>query len=158
MNKKLNVYFATMMGTAEGLASSLVEAATDQGLNVELCDFSEESVETLKEVEYAVFIASTWGDGDPPEDCEDLWEKLQNTTEDFSNMKYSVFGLGDTSYSEFNAFARLLDQRLFELDATRILPRVEADVDYEDDFEEWQLKLLEFVKSVFNAREVAATN
>ena len=46
-------------------------------------------------------------------------------------------GLGDRSYEIFNGFARDLDNTLTELGAKRIGERIEADLDYDDDFDNW---------------------
>ena len=52
-------------------------------------------------------------------------------------------GLGDTSYEMFNEFARQLDAQLERLGAEKISDRVEADVDYEEDFDNWITKVAE---------------
>jgi sulfite reductase (NADPH) flavoprotein alpha-component len=56
-------------------------------------------------------------------------------------LRYAIFGLGDRGYPEFNAFARQLDQQLASLGAVALAPRVEADVDYEDLYAEWESQL-----------------
>ena len=42
---------------------------------------------------------------------------------------YTVFGLGNKTYEQFNAMARLVDSRLLELGATRVYEEGEGDDD-----------------------------
>jgi len=139
----LHVYYATMTGNAEDLASRLSDRAGRRGMARRVIDLSEVSPERLLEDAFAVFIVSTWGDGEPPDDAEDFWEALRGARLALSRMNYAVFGLGDSGYDDFNAFGRMLDERLADLGASRLLRRVEADVDFEDDFERWSERVLE---------------
>jgi flavodoxin I len=151
MKNELTIYYATMMGTGSELADDLFAMAGAKSLNVRLRDLSETTPEELKETGHAAFIASTWGDGEPPEDVEDFWELLETTNVDLSGLNYAVFGLGDRSYPKFNAFARMLDTRLVELGACTLFSRVEADIDFEDDFEAWKPQFLNLIKERFTA-------
>jgi sulfite reductase (NADPH) flavoprotein alpha-component len=54
-----------------------------------------------------------------------------------SHLQYGVIGLGDSSYEFFCQTAKEWDRVLEEKGATRIAERVDCDVDYEDDAEEW---------------------
>jgi sulfite reductase (NADPH) flavoprotein alpha-component len=53
------------------------------------------------------------------------------------NTRFSVLGLGDTSYEEFCKMGKDFDARLETLGAKRIYDRVDCDVDYDDDFAKW---------------------
>ena len=138
----MKVYYATMTGNAESLASALAKKAGKQGLEADLVNLDEVSTEDLAAVERAVFVVSTWGEGEPPDDAEPFWEDLQASSVSLSAMQYAVFGLGDTGYTEFNGFAKLLDGRLRELGAKAVLERVDADIDYDDDYDAWEEKVL----------------
>ena len=56
-------------------------------------------------------------------------------------------GLGDSSYAFFNGFARDLDNELGKLGAIRLVDRVEADLDFENDFEEFIEKMTDVFKN-----------
>ncbi len=91
----------------------------------------------LTKIERAIFIVSTWGEGDPPLDAEDFYNELQEFDQNLYNLRYGIMGLGDRSYSIFNGFAKDLDNSLGKLGATRLGERVEADLDYEDEFQDF---------------------
>jgi sulfite reductase (NADPH) flavoprotein alpha-component len=143
----LKICFATMTGNAEALAEETQERANDAGIANELINLMDASADSLTEMSLAVFIVSTWGDGDPPDDAEDFWQSLEANTVDVSGLTYAVLGLGDKDYPEFNGFARKLDNRLTELGATRLCERFEADLDFDDTFAAWSDKVFGLLES-----------
>ena len=60
-------------------------------------------------------------------------------------LKFAVFGLGDSSYTKFNAVARRLHARLNQLGATELLPRGLGDDQSENgyltDLDPWLVSL-----------------
>ena len=68
-----------------------------------------------------VFVASTTGDGEVPETMFSFWRFLLRRSLPvgiLGAMRFTVFGLGDSSYPKFNAVARRLEVRLKQLGAT----------------------------------------
>jgi len=90
---------------------------------------------------------STWGEGDPPETAVDFYEAFMGSdAPKLENTRYSVLGLGDTSYEHFCKMGKDFDSRLEKLGGQRIYDRVDCDVDFDDAFATWQagaLKALE---------------
>ncbi|KAK1614020.1 hypothetical protein QYE76_019537 [Lolium multiflorum] len=75
---------------------------------------------------YAVFVVSTMGQGDPPDPMKDFWKYLRRKhlgAQWLERLHYAVFGLGDSSYAKYNFPAIMLDQRLFDLGADRIIQK-----------------------------------
>ena len=134
----LNVCFATMTGNAESLANRVHDRATANGLPSVLVNLAGTRPDELSGWTRAVFVVSTWGDGEPPADACDFWYDLEKARLDLSGLRYAVFGLGDRDYQNYNAFARVLDERLSALGAKRILDRAEADLDFEDAYLAWE--------------------
>lgn len=134
----LALYYATETGNSESLARRAYEQAQNRGLAARLHNLSEVKPGDLAETEFALFIVSTWGDGEPPTDATDFHDELMaDDAPGLPALRYAVLGLGDSSYTEFNAFARKLDTRLAELGAQRLMERIEADLQFEETYEEW---------------------
>mmetsp|Transcript_2964 Transcript_2964/g.441 ORF Transcript_2964/g.441 Transcript_2964/m.441 type:complete len:92 (+) Transcript_2964:424-699(+) len=87
-------------------------------------------------------IVSTCGSGELPQNCKYFTKELLESKDlDLSNTKFAVFGLGDSSYEEFNESALILDKRFTELGAQKILAMGEGndkdDEKYETAWYEW---------------------
>ena len=141
MKPILALYYATVTGNAESLAQRAEVRANLEGWLPQLRNLSEVKPADLGADRFALFIVSTWGDGEPPADACDFWSDLTRLTPDLSGMRYAVLGLGDRDYSEFNAFARQLDERLAALGAKRAHERIEADVQFDDTYAEWESRV-----------------
>ncbi|TAQ87326.1 hypothetical protein B7494_g4351 [Chlorociboria aeruginascens] len=77
-----------------------------------------------------VFVISTTGQGEFPRNARAFWKSLLRKRlppECLSHVHFAVFGLGDSSYPQFNWSARKLHRRLEQLGAKEIYPRGEAD-------------------------------
>lgn len=141
MKPLLALYYATVTGNAESLAQRAETRAHREGWLPQLRNLSEVHPADLAADRFALFIVSTWGDGEPPADACDFWSDLARLTPDLSGLRYAVLGLGDRDYPEFNAFARHLDERLAALGAQRLQARVEADVQFDDTYAAWETRV-----------------
>lgn len=143
MKNTLAIYYATMTGNAEELARDAETCIRRTRWLPLLHNLSEASPQSIQETSHAVFIVSTWGDGEPPEDAVDFFDELEAFNGRLDCLNYAILGLGDSSYPDFNAFARNLDQRLKELGANRFCERIEADFDFDDSYSLWMSYVLE---------------
>jgi hypothetical protein len=78
-----------------------------------------------------VFVVSTTGDGDPPDSAQKFWRRLKKKTlakTYLQHLKYALLGLGDSNYTNFCNFSKMLNKRLLELGATAFY-----DTGYADD-------------------------
>ena len=152
----MNIHFATMTGNAEALADQGARQLTAAGIAAESKNLSKSTAADLAAEELALYVVSTWGDGDAPDDAMDLWTALEAAdAPSMQGLRYAVFGLGDSSYPEFNAFARKLDERLGALGGRRLEDRFEADLDYQDDFEAW-INRMQKILHVLKQSQLAA--
>ncbi|MGI4829560.1 MAG: diflavin oxidoreductase [Janthinobacterium lividum] len=139
---KFAVYFASQTGTAERLAKKMVKELKAQGHTAELASIEKLTPATLALQENALFFASTYGEGDPPDNVKGFRDQLfSEDAPELKTMRYSVFCLGDTHYEHFCKFGIDLDERLQVLGATRFISRAESDVDVEEPFEKWKTDL-----------------
>lgn len=148
----ITILYATESGNSEDLAKRTQEKIEELGAAATVCNVSDYSVENLAQEVYIVFIASTWGDGDPPEEAIDFDEALDTVVSekslDLSNTSFCVLALGDTDYELFCHFGKKLDQSLESLGAKRLIDRVDLDVDFEEKYEEWIDNLVDCIKKI----------
>lgn len=147
MKTTLALYYGTVTGNAESLAQRAETRANADGWLPRLQNMSELKPSDLGEDRLALFIVSTWGDGEPPADVSDFWYDLEKAAVDLSGLRYAVLGLGDRDYPDFNAFARKLDERLTALGAQRVHDRIEADLQFEDTYVEWESRVFPLLEA-----------
>ncbi|SQK77461.1 flavodoxin domain-containing protein [Tatumella ptyseos] len=115
-------------GNAESLAARCVGQLTDAGIPAEASCMAGTEVSQLVAAEYVLLVASTFGDGDPPDNGSAFWQVLASESAPrLESLHFSVLALGDSSYDQFCGFGRSLDERLSALGATRLLPHAECD-------------------------------
>jgi sulfite reductase (NADPH) flavoprotein alpha-component len=83
-------------------------------------------------------IASTWGEGDPPQRAIDFYAALMaDDAPRFDAVRYAVLALGDRAYAKFCETGRVFDDRFAALGASRVAERIECDLDYENQAAGW---------------------
>ncbi len=153
---QLTVLYGTESGNAESLADQTVKAAGKYGFKAKAVNMADLKVAKLKELENLLVIVSTWGEGDPPETAVDFYESfMSEKAPKLEKTRYSVLGLGDTSYEHFCKMGKDFDARLEALGAKRVHDRVDCDVDFDDDFAAWHVAALKALEEL--AAPAAAT-
>ncbi len=143
MSKNLVIYYGTMTGNSEMLAHRAQDAATAAGRHVQVANLADTTpADLVAGPQTALFVVSTWGDGEPPPDAENFFAALTAGATDLSRLRFAVFGLGDSAYDQFNVFAKQLESRLLELGAQAFLPHEEADCDFEKAYVAWEPNFL----------------
>ena len=139
---KIAVLYATQTGTAEGLARKIVKELKAKGHVVSLASLEGYTPAALAEERYAILVASTYGEGDPPDCAQPFYQQLCiERFPRFQDLSYSVLAIGDSHYESFCKFGADLDAKLAALGALRIAPRVDCDVDLEEAFAQWKQSL-----------------
>jgi len=125
-------------GNGESIARALAEQASQQGINVDLEDLAKLRVRQLSKRKHLLVICSTHGDGDPPEPVVPFYEALMaDNAPRLEGLQFSVLALGDSSYEHFCVTGQQLDERLEALGGTRLHPRQECDVDFDEPAARW---------------------
>ena len=104
-----------------------------------------------------MIVASTYGEGDPPDGVKGFFDALSaSTAPRLERLEYTVLALGDSHYEHFCKFGTDLDLRLEELGARRMTAAVTADVEVDEPFERWKAALLARLESSRAAEASAA--
>ncbi|HEX6144536.1 MAG TPA: assimilatory sulfite reductase (NADPH) flavoprotein subunit [Geminicoccaceae bacterium] len=136
--RPLTILFLTESGNAEGIAADARKAAARSGFKGRLVDAAEVTPADLAAVESLLVIASTWGEGDPPERAVPFYRALMaGDAPRLEGLHYAVLALGDTSYVNFCETGKRIDARLEELGAKRTAERIDCDLDFEEPATTW---------------------
>jgi sulfite reductase (NADPH) flavoprotein alpha-component len=150
---KIAVLYASQSGTAEGLARKVAKELKAKGHVASLASLEGYTPAALAEERYAIFIASTYGEGDPPDTAQPFFQKLcVEHLPRYLDLSYSVLALGDSHYEHFCKFGVDLDNKLAALGAVRIYDRVDCDVDPDEPFAQWKQGLFAQLESIVAAR------
>ena len=140
---RIAVLYASQSGTAEGLARKLAKELKAQGHIPAVSTLVGYTPAALAAEKFAIFLASTYGEGDAPDGVQAFFEGLcLEHFPRYENLSYAVFALGDRHYEHFCKFGRDLDLKLAALGGSRISNRVDCDVDVDGPFAEWKADLL----------------
>ncbi len=156
LSREVTVLFGSQTGNCQRLAASLSRKLEEQGFQVNVSAMNAFKPNTLKKVENLLILVSTHGEGEPPDNARAFHEFLYSKrAPQLESLRYSVLGLGDTSYEFFCQTGKDFDQRLEELGGRRLSPRTDCDLDYDEPVADWFGKVLEALNGPQNAPQLA---
>ena len=128
----LLVLYASDGGAAEKLAKRLAARGKARGLATRVQTLDSLPLSDLIQESYVVFVTSTAGQGEPPQNGRDMFKALNASAArgetPLTSLKYAVFGMGDSHYwprpedkQYYNKPGRDLDARLTTLGAERVV-------------------------------------
>jgi len=134
----LTVIYASESGNSEALAGNVAKLARKQGFKPKVVDFSDLDIATLPKAGKLIAIAATWGEGEPPARAVRAYGELMGEgAPRLDGVEFAVLALGDTSYAEFCAIGKALDERFEALGAKRAAERADLDLDFETPAADW---------------------
>ncbi|RSZ34345.1 MULTISPECIES: sulfite reductase subunit alpha [unclassified Variovorax] len=122
------VLFASQTGQAEAIAWQTARQLSAASTPARVMELNALDTSTLATARRALFIASTYGEGDAPDGASVFVERLMtNSPPALPSLSYAVLALGDRQYANFCGFGRTLDEWLQAAGARREFDRIEVD-------------------------------
>ncbi len=135
------VAYASQTGNGEELAQQTAATLRLAGVGVQVCELSDVSAAMLQNAGRALFIASTYGEGDAPDGAAGFAGRLMTGSLPLPQLHYAVLALGDSSYAQYCGFGRALDGWLQAQGAQPLFSRVEVDRGASRDVALWRQHL-----------------
>ena len=133
--------FASQSGFAEQLAWQTAGQLQAAGLPVKVRSLGSVSEEDLRQSEHALFVVSTFGDGEAPDSARGFERSVLGGDLSLKGLNYSVLALGDRQYQHFCGFARRLHFWLTNQGGNALFAPVEVDSGDEEALLHWQQQL-----------------
>jgi len=150
------IFWGSQSGTAQRMANRLAKECHQRfgikALSVDASDYEASTIAQIPRAKLAIFVASTFGEGDPPDSYHSLWSWLHETSDkSLAALKYMAFGLGNSNYKHYNEVIKVVVDRLDALGAQSLLPTGMAD-DAQGETEEHYLEWKEQVFKTFSTQ------
>ncbi|KAI1755611.1 riboflavin synthase domain-like protein [Xylaria castorea] len=152
-HRKMLILYGSETGNGEESASDIERMARRLHFKTLLEEMDDVELRDLLQYSLVIFVVSTTGQGDLPKNARKFWKSLLRKrlpANCLGQVNFTTFGLGDSSYFQYNWAARKLHKRLEQLGAVEFLPRGEADERHEDGidgtFLPWCLTLQKYLE------------
>jgi sulfite reductase (NADPH) flavoprotein alpha-component len=132
------IVHASQTGGAIRLAR-LTSAAFE---NAPVVPISQLSTEVLAKARRALFVISTYGEGEPPDSAHGFAHRSMVSPASLAHLDYAVLALGDREYSDFCAFGHGVDRWLHAGGAKRMFDMIEMDGEDPDAQRQWQQQIV----------------
>ena len=128
----------------------LDEEATALGVeDCKVLDFNGFSEEEFAKQPLVLVCVATHYEGDPCDNTRNFFKYLKKilrnkTEKPFTGMNFAIFGLGDTSYEQYNEMGRFFDESFEKLGGKRLHDMGVGNAETfstEDDFNKWKENL-----------------
>lgn len=135
--------FASQSGTAEQLAWRSAGQLQAAGHTVQVQPLARLDAQKLQQARRALFVVSTFGDGEAPDNARGFERKLLAGELALEQLSYAVLALGDRRYQQFCGFSRRLHDWLGRQGARSLFSPVEVDNGDSASLGRWQQQLVE---------------
>ncbi|MCO6161289.1 sulfite reductase flavoprotein subunit alpha [Flavobacterium sp. NRK F7] len=140
------IIYGTETGNSKKVASQLLANFKKNKIQAKAIDVFQYDTAKLEKETIILFVMSTQGEGEFPQNAIQFYNYLQKNDLDLQHISFAVLGLGDSSYPLFCHAGVLLDEILSKRGAKRLLPLVKSDVDFAPNVLQWEQDLQQVFK------------
>ncbi|QRG36806.1 hypothetical protein FDK38_001163 [Candidozyma auris] len=151
------ILYGSESGNSQDYAHFLARKLRYNSLKPTVCTLDSFPLKRLvTDIQYLIVICSTTGQGEVPRNAKKFIKFLlkKKLPEDLlDHIKFTTFGLGDSSYPKFNYAIRKLHIRLRQLGCKELCPRCESDEQAPEGIDgfyaEWEAKVIDALQKEF---------
>jgi sulfite reductase (NADPH) flavoprotein alpha-component len=133
------IAYASQGGNAQTIAEQTAQQLQQAGKAIQLLPLNQVTAQQLTGCASALFIASTYGEGEAPDNGNRFLSRLNNLP--LASLQYAVLALGDSSYRHFCAFGHEVHLALHQQGATALCDLIEVDQRDASALRHWQYHL-----------------
>ncbi|VVD74048.1 PepSY domain-containing protein [Pandoraea nosoerga] len=137
--------YASQSGVAEGLAWQTAGMLQGAGVPAQIQPLARIGEAQLGRARRALFIVSTFGDGEPPDSARRFAQQLMNQAMALPGLRFAMLSLGDSHYERFCGFGRKLDGWLRAQGGVAAFEPIEVDRGDPGAWARWQERLGEWL-------------
>ena len=157
-SRTLTILYGGETGNSASLAKALGELAVARGVAARVVDMASYKPRRLKDEQDLLVIVSTHGEGDPPQSALDLFDYVEGPkAPKLGALRFAILALGDSTYEHYCEAGKRLDRCFEQLGATRLAPRIDCDVDYDEPAAEWSTATLALLEGKTQRARAVAT-
>ncbi|OBU68034.1 iron-uptake factor [Stenotrophomonas maltophilia] len=135
------VVHASQSGLGEQLAWRAAAQLQAAGQVVRVLPLARVDAAQLQATPQALFVLSTFGDGEPPDAARRVARQLTAQTLDLSGLQFGLLALGDRQYPRYCGFGRQVDGWLIRNGARPLFERIDVDAASIVALRQWQQQL-----------------
>lgn len=155
--RKITVLSASQTGNARRVAEQLLVQLQEAQLDAQLVAAGDYKAKNIANEDIVLVVASTQGEGEPAEEAVSLHKFLHGKkAPQLAQMLFAVLALGDTSYPNYCQAGKDFDAVFGALGATRLMERVDCDLDFQSASEAWRTRITELVSRLVAVNTAAS--
>ena len=149
------IIYASQTGFAEQIAWRTAQSLHLANIPAQVFAIHQLKIEQLKTAEKALFIVSTYGQGEPPDHARPFAKKQFKQAIDLSQLDYAVLALGDREYQDtYCNFGKQLEQWLTESKANALFDLITLNNAEPEDINRWNAALSSVTHSKLKSMSV----
>ncbi|KAK0944792.1 NAPDH-dependent diflavin reductase [Friedmanniomyces endolithicus] len=156
------ILYGSETGNAQDIAEEVARLTERLRFDTTVLDLDSVSLRDLVKPTVVIFVVSTTGQGEFPQNARLFWRRLLSGALKagltLRKVRFASFGLGDSSYAQFNVAHRMLHSRMVQLGAKVVCERGEGNEQHSEGhsagFRAWVVALRERLMEMFPLENV----